>query len=186
MMRGFDIVISLIGIIILAPVMAILWLAVRMDSAGPAIYWSTRVGRYGAPFSMPKFRTMHVDTPNVATDELKSPSRYITRTGKFLRRTSLDELPQFWSVLRGHMAIVGPRPALPSQEGLLAMRKDLGVDVLRPGITGWAQVNGRDELSNEDKARFDAWYLANRSLRTDLMIILSTLGAVASTRGVRH
>jgi O-antigen biosynthesis protein WbqP len=184
--RAFDILAALAGLIVLAPIMAAIALAVRMDSPGPALHWSSRVGRYNALFKMPKFRTMKTGAPKVATHLLPDPDAWITPLGRFLRRTSLDELPQLWSVLVGDMSLVGPRPALFNQDDLVALRTAAGVEALRPGVTGWAQINGRDDLPNTDKARLDADYLARRGLVLDVRIIAITLVAAFSGRGVRH
>lgn len=184
--RAFDILAALAGLIMLAPVMAVIALAVRIDSPGPALHWSSRVGRYNRLFKMPKFRTMKTGAPNVATHLLADPDAWITPLGRFLRRSSLDELPQLWSVLVGDMSLVGPRPALFNQDDLVALRTAAGVEALRPGVTGWAQINGRDDLPNTDKARLDADYLARRGLLLDIRIIVITLVAAFSGRGVRH
>ncbi|CAN7279594.1 sugar transferase [Phenylobacterium sp. LjRoot164] len=184
--RAFDILAALAGLIVLAPVMAVIALAVRIDSPGPALHWSSRVGRYNQLFKMPKFRTMKTGAPNVATHLLTDPDAWITPLGRFLRRSSLDELPQLWSVLVGDMSLVGPRPALFNQDDLVALRTAAGVEALRPGVTGWAQINGRDDLPNTDKARLDADYLARSGLLLDIRIIVITLVAAFSGRGVRH
>lgn len=184
--RAFDIVIAAAGLFVGWPVLLVLGLMVRLDSPGPAIHWSQRVGRGNRLFPMPKFRTMRTDAPDVATHLLEDPDRWITPLGRFLRRSSLDELPQLWSVLVGHMSLVGPRPALHSQADLIALRTEAGVEALRPGVTGWAQVNGRDELPIPDKVRLDAEYLALRSFGFDLRIIAATAAAAFSGRGVSH
>ncbi|HEY9236015.1 MULTISPECIES: sugar transferase [Phenylobacterium] len=184
--RLFDFIAALAGLIALSPVLAAIALAVRIDSPGPALHWSSRVGRRNRLFKMPKFRTMRTGAPNVATHLLEDPDAWITPLGRFLRRTSLDELPQLWSVLTGQMSLVGPRPALFNQDDLVALRTAAGVDALRPGVTGWAQINGRDELPVEDKARLDAEYLAIQSLPLDVKIILRTALTAFSGRGVRH
>ena len=184
--RCFDIIFALIvSIFAIAPVIVI-WLILASNSRDPAIYWSRRAGRQGQFFMMPKFRSMRIDTPEVATDKLGNASAYITPFGSFLRRTSLDELPQIYSVLRGDMSIVGPRPALHNQHELIATRAALGVDQLRPGVTGWAQVNGRDEIALQSKLRLDHEYLARQSLFFDIKIILLTVLAVVRSRGVSH
>ena len=184
--RTFDILAALAGLIVLAPVMAVIALAVRLDSPGPALHWSSRVGRYNRLFKMPKFRTMKTGAPNVATHLLSDPDAWITPLGRFLRRSSLDELPQLWSVLVGDMSLVGPRPALFNQDDLVALRTAAGVEALRPGVTGWAQINGRDDLPNTDKARLDAEYLDRQGLIFDVRVIVTTLVAAFSGRGVRH
>ncbi len=184
--RGFDIVIAAAGLLIGWPVLLLLGVLVRLDSPGPAIHWSQRVGQGNRLFPMPKFRTMRTDTPDVATHLLEDPAHWITPLGRFLRRSSLDELPQLWSVLIGHMSLVGPRPALHSQADLIALRTAAGVERLRPGVTGWAQVNGRDDLPIPEKVRLDAEYLARRSFALDLRIIAATALAAVTARGVSH
>ncbi len=170
----------------LSPLLLAIAVAVRLTSPGPALHWSERVGRDNALFAMPKFRTMRLDTPQVATHLLSEPDRWVTPLGRFLRRTSLDELPQLWSVLKGDMSLVGPRPALFNQADLVALRTEAGVSRLRPGITGWAQVNGRDELPIPEKVRLDAEYLRRRSLMLDVALILRTLLHAVAGRGVSH
>ncbi len=184
--RAFDIAAALGGLLVLSPVLAVIALAVRLDSPGPAIHWSRRVGRFNRIFLMPKFRTMRTDAPDVATHLLADPQAWITPLGRFLRRASLDELPQLWSVLIGDMSLVGPRPALFNQDDLVALRTAAGVEALRPGVTGWAQVNGRDDLPIEEKARLDADYLDLQGFVFDLKIIFTTLRAAVSGQGVRH
>lgn len=155
-------------------------------SGRPVLYWARRVGAHGREFWMPKFRTMRRDTPEVATHLLPDPEKWIAAGGRFLRKSSLDELPQLLSVLRGQMSIVGPRPALYNQTDLIQARRQAGVDVLRPGITGWAQVNGRDELPIPEKVAYDREYLLRRSLGLDLLIILKTISHVVRGKGVDH
>lgn len=184
--RGLDILGAVAGLIVLSPVLLILAVAVRLESPGPALHWSRRVGRFNTLFAMPKFRSMRTGAPDVATHLLPDPDSWITPLGRFMRRTSLDELPQLWSVLVGDMSIVGPRPALFNQDDLVGLRTEAGVEVLRPGLTGWAQVNGRDELPIPDKARLDAEYLARRSTWMDLSIIARTAVTAFSGRGIRH
>ena len=186
MKRAFDIAVALAGLVVASPLLVGLALAVRLESPGPALHWSRRMGRGNRIFRMPKFRTMRTDAPDVATHLLDEPGRWITPLGSFLRRTSLDELPQLWSVLAGDMSLVGPRPALFNQDDLVALRTEAGVDVLRPGLTGWAQINGRDELPIPEKARLDREYLERMSLAFDLKIILATAKAALSGRGVSH
>ena len=186
MKRAFDILVALAGLILLSPVLAGLAIAVRRDSPGPALHWSRRVGRDNRIFAMPKFRTMRTDTPDVATHLLAEPDRWVTPLGRALRRRSLDELPQFWSVLVGDMSLVGPRPALFNQDDLVALRTQAGVHRLRPGVTGWAQVNGRDELPIPQKVALDREYLDRRSFAFDLRIIALTAAAALSGRGVAH
>lgn len=184
--RGFDILAALAGLMIGWPMLLAIALAVRLDSRGPALHWSRRVGRDNRIFRMPKFRTMRTDTPDVATHLLDDPGRWITPLGRFLRRSSLDELPQLWSVLAGDMSLVGPRPALFNQDDLVALRTAAGVERLRPGLTGWAQVNGRDELPIPEKVKLDAEYLARGSFLFDLRILLATARAALTARGVSH
>jgi len=184
--RAVDIVGGLAGLIVLSPLLLAIALAVRLESAGPALHWSRRVGRYNRIFPMPKFRTMRTGAPDVATHLLSDPDQWITPLGAFLRRTSLDEIPQLWSVLKGDMSLVGPRPALFNQEDLVALRTAAGVEALRPGLTGWAQINGRDELPIPDKVRLDREYLERRSLAFDLRILAGTARAAFSGRGVSH
>ncbi len=184
--RAFDIAAALGGLIVLSPVLLGLALAVRLDSPGPALHWSRRVGRHNRIFRMPKFRTMRTDTPDVATHLLTEPERWITPLGRFLRRSSLDELPQLWSVLIGEMSLVGPRPALFNQDDLVALRTEAGVERLRPGVTGWAQVNGRDELPIPDKVRLDREYMERMSLAFDLRILVETARSAFWGRGVSH
>ena len=184
--RVLDIIVALAGLAVGWPVLLALALAVRLDSAGPALHWSRRVGQGNRLFLMPKFRSMRTDTPDVATHLLEDPQRWVTRIGRVMRRTSLDELPQLWSVLVGDMSLVGPRPALFNQDDLIALRTQAGVDRLRPGVTGWAQVNGRDDLPIPEKVRLDAEYLARGSLAFDLKIVAATLRAALSGRGVSH
>jgi len=184
--RAFDIVVALGGLAVGWPVLLALALAVRLTSPGPAIHWSRRVGRNNREFAMPKFRSMRTDTPDVATHLLQDPARWVTPLGRFLRRTSLDELPQLWSVLVGDMSLVGPRPALFNQHDLVELRTAAGVEQLRPGVTGWAQVNGRDELPIPDKVKLDREYLERMSFGFDLAIILATARTAISGRGVSH
>lgn len=186
MKRCFDILIALAaGLILLLPALLVA-LAVKFTSAGPVLYWSDRVGRHNRLFRMPKFRSMYVEAPTVATHLLQDPARWITPLGRFLRVSSLDELPQLWSVLIGDMSLVGPRPALFNQHDLIAMRNDLGVDSLRPGVTGWAQINGRDEIAIAQKVALDGYYLHHQSLALDLRILARTVAKVFQRDGVAH
>ncbi|PZR81577.1 MAG: UDP-phosphate galactose phosphotransferase [Stutzerimonas stutzeri] len=184
--RTCDILGVLLALTIFAIPMVLLALAVRATSQGPALYWSQRVGRGNHLFSMPKFRTMRTDTPVVATHLLGDASRHLTPIGSFLRKTSLDELPQLWCILRGDMSLVGPRPALFNQDDLIAARTAQNVHTLLPGLTGWAQVNGRDELAIPDKVAFDAEYLRRQNLLFDLRILAMTAIKVVGGSGVRH
>lgn len=184
--RAFDVCAALGGLFVLWPVLLLIGVLVRLDSPGPAIHWSRRVGRDNRLFPMPKFRSMRIDTPDVATHLLTEPGRWITPVGGFLRRSSLDELPQLWSVLIGQMSLVGPRPALFNQDDLIALRTEAGVHRLRPGVTGWAQINGRDDLPIAEKVQLDAEYMARTGLVFDLRIILITVRAALTSRGVAH
>jgi O-antigen biosynthesis protein WbqP len=184
--RAVDFLLALAALVIFAIPMAIVVIAVRVTSPGPALYWSDRVGRHNRLFSMPKFRSMRTDTPALPTHLLTDGAAYLTPIGGFLRRSSLDELPQLLSILRGDMAIVGPRPGLFNQDDLVTLRMKAGVDALRPGLTGWAQVNGRDDLTIPDKVALDADYLRRRTLIFDLWIIWMTVLKVVRGSGVAH
>lgn len=184
--RAFDIIGAVLALVLLSPIMALIAVAVRMETPGPAVYWSRRVGRGNGFFMMPKFRSMRIDAPDVATHLLADPEVWITPFGGFLRRSSLDELPQFWSVLIGDMSLVGPRPALHSQDDLVSLRTDAGVHRLRPGLTGLAQVQGRDELPIPEKARLDAVYMLRRSMGLDLVILARTAVIAVTGWGIRH
>ncbi len=186
MKRLFDITVSLAAMIVLAPLILAVAVAIRLDSPGPAIFRSQRFGRGSRLFEMPKFRTMHVGTPQLPTHLLTDGKTRLTRIGGFLRRSSLDELPQLWSVLKGDMSLVGPRPALFNQDDLMALRREAGIDTLRPGLTGWAQVNGRDELELQQKVAYEADYLQRRSLAFDLRILFLTVARVVRSDGVAH
>ena len=186
MKRLFDSVVAVVAAVCLALPILIVGLAVRLTSPGPALYWSDRVGRHNRLFKMPKFRTMRIDTPAVATHLLKNPDQWLTPIGSFLRKSSLDELPQLWSILRGDMSFVGPRPALFNQHDLITLRSEKGIDELLPGLTGWAQVNGRDELPIPKKVELDVEYLQRQSLLFDLKILWLTVLKVLSKGGVSH
>ena len=186
MKRALDIFGGLAGLILLSPLFLGLAVAVRLDSPGPALHWSRRVGRGNRIFPMPKFRTMRTGAPDVATHLLDDPDAWVTPFGRVLRRSSLDELPQLWSVLKGDMSLVGPRPALFNQHDLVALRTQAGVDALRPGLTGWAQINGRDDLPIAEKARLDREYLQRRSMAFDLRILAATAVSAFTGRGVTH
>lgn len=170
---------------LLLPIFCI-WVLVRLTSPGPVIYWSDRVGQFNKIFKMPKFRSLKTDTPAVATHLLKDPNQWLTPVGSFLRKSSLDEIPQLWSILKGDMSFVGPRPALFNQNDLIDLRTEKGVHVLRPGLTGWAQVNGRDELAIPEKVQLDMEYLDKRSFIFDLKILVMTAQIVLSKSGVTH
>jgi len=184
--RGIDLVLGGTLLVLSSPLFLLCWLAVRLTSPGPALHWSERVGKDNRVFGMPKFRTMRVDTPQVATHLMQQPERYLTPIGALLRKTSLDELPQLVSVWRGDLSLVGPRPALFNQDDLVALRTAYGVHRLVPGITGWAQVNGRDELAIPLKVRYDTEYMAEQSFLLDLKILALTLWRVLKAEGVQH
>ena len=184
--RFFDIVMSLVALCICCLPISVISLLVKLTSKGPILYWSDRVGRNNTIFQMPKFRTMHINTPAVATHLMKNPDVYLTPIGSFLRRFSLDELPQLYSVLKGDISFVGPRPALYNQDDLIELRTGKGIHRLIPGITGWAQVNGRDELPIPVKVEFDEYYLNNRSFFFDLKILWMTFVKVVRRDGVTH
>ena len=185
--RGADVVLSLLALICLSPVYLLVALAVKLTSPGPVLFRQKRVGRGGRLFTIYKFRTMRTDTPrDTATHLLQDPSRYITRVGAFLRRSSLDELPQFFNVLKGDMSIVGPRPALYNQYDLIAAREKAGVNAVRPGITGLAQISGRDELPIPVKVRYDREYVENLSLKMDARCFFGTIISVLRAEGVRE
>ena len=184
--RVFDAFLAIVLISAFAIPMLMIALLVRLTSPGPILYRSNRVGQNNSIFVMPKFRTMTVDAPAVATHLLESPERYLTSVGKLLRRYSLDELPQLFSVLKGDMSFVGPRPALFNQDDLTDLRTRKGIQLLVPGITGWAQVNGRDDLPIPVKVSFDEYYLHHRSLTFDLKILFLTFSSVLHSTGVQH
>jgi O-antigen biosynthesis protein WbqP len=183
--RIFDFIYALFGLIILAPLFLIIGFLIKLDSRGPVFFTQRRIGKDKIEFKMLKFRTMKIDTPhNVPTHLMKEPSKYITRVGKILRKTSLDELPQFINILKGDMSFVGPRPALYNQDDLVAEREKHGVHQVLPGVTGWAQVNGRDTLPIPEKAKLDGEYIKHFSLWTDFKLLLKTLVAIIKSEGV--
>jgi O-antigen biosynthesis protein WbqP len=186
MKRFFDLLLSLFALLILLIPIVLVTFAVKLTSKGPALYWSDRVGVNNALFKMPKFRSMRTGTPAVATHLLQDPAQYLTPIGNFLRKSSLDELPQLWSIIAGDMSFVGPRPALFNQADLIALRTEQGVHLIRPGLTGWAQVNGRDELPIPVKVGYDAYYAKNMSLFFDLKILFLTGLKVLKRDGVSH
>lgn len=186
MKRLFDIAVALAATLVLALPILLVAMLVRLTSAGPALYWSDRVGANNRIFRMPKFRTMRVGTPAVATHLLSNPDAHLTPIGGFLRRTSLDELPQLWSILKGDMSFVGPRPALFNQDDLVALRTERGIERLVPGLTGWAQINGRDDLPIPEKVEFDAEYLHRQTFWFDLKILGLTALKVLRREGVSH
>ena len=184
--RILDLTGVLAALILFGIPMLIVALLVKLTSPGPVLYWSDRVGVDNKIFIMPKFRTMRIETPAVATHLLSNPDEYLTPIGPFLRKWSLDELPQLWSVLKGDMSFVGPRPALFNQDDLIALRTEKGIHRLIPGITGWAQINGRDDIPIPKKVEFESYYLLHRSFLLDIKIILLTVFKVASREGVVH
>lgn len=186
MRRILDVLLTAVSSCILALPIALIALAVKSTSKGPILYWSSRVGKNNIIFEMPKFRTMQVNTPAVATHLLANPAQYLTPIGSFLRKSSLDELPQLWCILRGEMSFVGPRPALFNQVDLIALRSECGVQALIPGLTGWAQVNGRDELPILQKVKFDYEYLQRQSLLFNLHILWLTFLKVVRRDGISH
>lgn len=184
--RIVDIFCSLAAAVIFSIPILFVAILVRITSPGPILYWSNRIGRNNKIFKMPKFRTMRTDTPTVATHLLDDPECWLTPVGKFLRRSSLDELPQLYSIISGNMSIVGPRPALFNQEDLIELRTQKGVHALTPGLTGWAQINGRDELPIPVKVEFDEYYLKNQSFTLDIRIVLLTVIKVVKREDVTH
>lgn len=186
MKRLFDILISLVSLIVLSPLLIIISILIKVTTKGPIFFVQRRVGRYDSEFKMIKFRTMIIDTPNVATDMLDDPDRYITTIGKFLRSTSLDELPQLINILKGNMSFVGPRPALYNQVDLNEERKEHGINKLVPGLTGWAQINGRDTIELKEKVKLDKEYLENKTVLFDLKIIYLTFWRVVTKKDVRE
>lgn len=189
MKRLFDIVLSLSASLLLLPLIILTLLLVKMTSSGPALYWSKRVGKNNELFNMPKFRSMQVGAPQLATHLMQQQAQagsYLTAVGGFIRKTSLDELPQLWSVLKGDMSVVGPRPALFNQEDLITLRTSHGVHSLQPGITGWAQVNGRDEIPIPQKVALDTYYLKHKSLWLDIRIVCMTAVKVIKRDNITH
>ena len=186
MKRLFDILLATVATILLAVPILLVTVCVRLTSKGSAIYWSQRVGRNNRLFNMPKFRTMSIHTPAVATHLLANAKAYLTPIGSFLRKSSLDELPQLWSILKGDMSFVGPRPALYNQDDLIELRTQAGVHKLQPGLTGWAQINGRDELPISEKVKLDVEYMNRQSFVFDLYILWMTFLKVAKRDGVSH
>lgn len=186
MKRLFDLALGLFAAIVLLLPIAVVAVLVRLTSPGPALYWSDRVGRHNKIFKMPKFRSMRVGTPAVATHLLADPNSVLTPVGSFIRKSSLDELPQLWSILVGDMSFVGPRPALFNQHDLIELRTQKGVDTLVPGLTGWAQVNGRDELPISQKVALDAEYLLRQGFWFDIQILRLTFLKVVRRDGVSH
>lgn len=186
MKRVFDLSLAVMFLLVLTVPILIISVLVKLTSKGPVLYWSDRVGRYNKIFSMPKFRSMRLDTPTVATHLLENPEIYLTPIGGFLRKSSLDELPQLWNIIKGDMSFVGPRPALYSQSDLISKRTSLGIHALKPGLTGWAQVNGRDELCIDQKVIHDLEYLERSSFAFDIHILWLTFHKVLIREGIRH
>ena len=186
MKRRFDFIFAVLVVSILCALIIVVAILVKITSKGAVFYWSDRVGKNNHIFKMPKFRSMKIDTPAVATHLLENPKSVLTPIGDFLRKSSLDELPQLWSILKGDMSFVGPRPALFNQDDLIALRTERGVDALVPGLTGWAQVNGRDELPIPQKVKLDVEYLKRRSFLFDLRILWLTFLKVITKEGVSH
>jgi O-antigen biosynthesis protein WbqP len=186
MKRFFDLVVVIIAALIFAIPMLVVAMAVGLTSQGPILYWSKRVGKNNRLFNMPKFRTMRVDTPVLPTHLLGNPDAYLTSIGSFLRKSSLDELPQLWCILRGDMSVVGPRPALSNQQDLIDARTEKGIHLIKPGLTGWAQVNGRDEIELAKKVQLDYEYLDKKSLIFDVYVVLLTFYKVVKREGIQH
>jgi O-antigen biosynthesis protein WbqP len=186
MKRLFDVCLASFALLFLLLPILLVAAIVRLTSKGKVLYWSDRVGQNNKIFKMPKFRTMCVDTPAVATHLLPDPAQFLTPVGSFLRKSSLDELPQLWSIIKGDMSFVGPRPALFNQDDLIALRSQYGVDKLLPGLTGWAQINGRDELPIPDKVKLDVEYMQNQTIFFDLKILILTILKVLNRDGVVH
>ena len=186
MKRLFDFLLSLMVLLLLTPLIFMISLAIKLTSPGPILYWSDRVGRNNINFKMPKFRTMRVDTPAIPTHLMKNPDLYLTSIGPFLRRMSLDEIPQLWSILKGDMSFVGPRPALFNQDDLVALRTECGVHLLTPGLTGWAQINGRDSLPIPEKVLLDKEYLQRKTFFFDIYIFMKTFQKILFEKDVSH
>lgn len=184
--RAFDIVSALVVLVVLGAPMIVIAILIRVTSRGPALYWSDRVGMHNHIFRMPKFRSMRIDAPQLATHLFRDPNAYLTPIGGFLRRSSLDELPQLFSILKGDISFVGPRPALFNQDDLVALRTERGVDKLIPGLTGWAQINGRDSIPIPEKVELDTWYLRNCSFWLDVKILFMTVFKVVRTEDISH
>lgn len=186
MKRIFDLISSLVGIIVLSPIILIVAIAVKITSPGSILFSQRRIGKDNKEFKIYKFRTMKIDTPNLPTHLLEKPEQWITPVGKFLRKTSLDELPQLWNILNGEMSVVGPRPALYNQKDLITLRTEKKIHKLVPGLTGWAQINGRDELPIPKKVQLDEEYLKRKSFFFDIKIIFMTVFKVAKSEGIKE
>lgn len=183
--RSIDILISVLAVILFSPFIAIIALLIKLTSKGPVLFTQRRIGKNNKEFTIYKFRTMRIDAPNVATHLLSNPEVFVTSIGKFLRKTSLDELPQLFNIVKGEMSIVGPRPALYNQEDLIELRTKCGVHTLVPGLTGWAQINGRDEVHNQDKVRLDYEYKEKQSIIFDFKIMFMTFFKVMKREGIK-
>ena len=186
MKRIFDILLSLLCLLVLLPLIVVIAFAIKVTSPGPIVYWSERVGKGNQIFKMPKFRTMQVGAPIVATRHMGKPEQYLTPIGSFLRHTSLDEVPQVWCILKGDMSFVGPRPVLTSETDLLSLRTQEGVHLATPGLTGWAQINGRDSVMLEQKVAYEKEYMQRKSFLFDMYIILQTIPNVLFKKGISH
>ena len=186
MKRVFDMVACILILVISVIPMLLIAIVIKLTSKGPVLFWSDRVGRYNSVFRMPKFRTMRIDTPTIATHLMKNPDDFISPVGVFLRNTSLDELPQLYSIIKGEMSIIGPRPALFNQEDLITLRTEKELDKLLPGLTGWAQVNGRDELSIPEKVELEIEYMNRKSFWFDIKILWMTFLKVINSQGISH
>lgn len=186
MKRISDVLLSLLLLCVLSIPMILIASIVKLTSKGPALYWSDRVGINNTLFKMPKFRTMRLETPEMATHLMEDPDRYLTSVGSFLRKFSLDELPQLWSILKGDMSIIGPRPALYNQDDLIELRSKKGIHRIVPGVTGWAQVNGRDDIPIPLKVEYDEYYMNHKSMLLDLKIAWMTFVNVLAKKGIKH
>lgn len=184
--RILDIILVLISAPLTVPLCIVIAILIKLDSPGPVIYWSSRIGRNSKPFAMPKFRSMIIGTPKIGAEDFVEADRYITTVGKFIRKTSLDELPQLLCVLTGKMSLVGPRPLLFIERRILKQRREYGIDRLVPGISGWAQINGRTTVTTDQKVKLDAWYMENRSLMLDIKIIALTIKKVLLRQDIIH
>lgn len=184
--RILDIILVLISAPLTVPLCIVIAILIKLDSPGPAIFWSSRIGRNSKPFAMPKFRSMIIGTPKIGAEDFVEADRYITTVGKFIRKTSLDELPQLLCVLTGEMSLVGPRPLLFIERRILRQRRKYGIDRLVPGISGWAQINGRTTVTTDQKVKLDAWYMENRSLMLDIKIIALTIKKVLLRQDIIH
>ncbi|MBI2708013.1 MAG: sugar transferase [Proteobacteria bacterium] len=186
MKRAFDFLISFFAIVFLLPLLAIISIAIKLTSPGPVLYWSDRVGKNNILFKMPKFRTMAVGTPSLPTRHMRESKQYITPLGSFLRKTSLDEIPQFWCILKGDMSFVGPRPVLTNENDLLSLRTQKGIHLVIPGLTGWAQINGRDSVTTEQKVALEKEYIDKQTFLFDLYIFLRTIPKVLFKKDISH